>query len=326
MDFKILSWDVGIKNLAYCMLQKNEDNFKILKWGVINLVEHRQKCQFNLRTGVQCSEIAKFCICHKDKIPLFNNFEEGIVYTCTKHKDKLIPEVEDVSIKTTNKKNKKLPHKCIHCDNESDYDLCNTDYHWCKQHYEKKGKSFIKKIKIKKVTIVSCNKQPLQELSEKLFFKLDKEFSDFTKVNEVIIENQPSLRNPTMKTLASILYSYFIMRGIIDKDKIKSLIEEVKFVSPSNKLKVNEVNTNKILKEEKEKSKVYKLTKKLGVKYCKALIDKEDIINLEKYKKKDDMCDAFLQGFHYLFSPISVKYFEKLKIIGFDEEDKKPKK
>ena len=32
---RVLSWDVGIKNLAYCLI----DNSKIIDWGIINLLE-----------------------------------------------------------------------------------------------------------------------------------------------------------------------------------------------------------------------------------------------------------------------------------------------
>jgi hypothetical protein len=43
------------------------------------------------------------------------------------------------------------------------------------------------------------------------------------------------------------IYSYFIIRGVIEKDKTKSTINKVDFVSASNKLKINEKTTNKIL-------------------------------------------------------------------------------
>ena len=38
---KILSIDVGIKNLAFCLFEKNvtNNNFKISKWDVINISE-----------------------------------------------------------------------------------------------------------------------------------------------------------------------------------------------------------------------------------------------------------------------------------------------
>ena len=37
---KIISWDVGIINLAYCILEnENEnENYKILDWGTLNLL------------------------------------------------------------------------------------------------------------------------------------------------------------------------------------------------------------------------------------------------------------------------------------------------
>jgi len=323
MTERILSWDVGIKNLAFCMLQKTNDKFTILKWGVINLVEDRQKCQFEMKGGNQCSEVAKFCVYHTDKVPLFKDLDGGIGYCCTKHKEKMVPTISEFD-----KKKKQVPFKCCQCDQEAQHNLDDTNYHWCDEHFKKKGASFIKKIKTKKVTVVSCNKQPIQELAEKLYKKLDTEFPDFVKVDQVLIENQPSLRNPTMKTLATILYSYFVIRGITDAVRTKSTIKEVRFVSPSNKLKVNKSTTEKVLNNEKEKecAKVYKMTKKLGEKYCKALICPADADKLSKIKKKDDMCDAFLQGFQWLFSPIPKEYFDKLATVGFDEEKKPAKK
>lgn len=332
---KILSWDVGIKNLAYCLLEKKDDDFEIIKWGVINLVDDRQKCQYVIKNkNTTCNDVAKTCIYHTDKISLFG--EKDVMFSCSKHKDKLFPNIIELSDeKTNNKKNKKnkknkdieeniICNKCNICDEKSKYSLTGTTYGWCDKHYEKKGESFVKKIKAKRVTVVSCNKQPLQELSEKLFGKLDKEFNDFMHVDKVLIENQPSLRNPSMKTISSMLYSYFVMRGIIDSNITKSNITEIRFVSPSNKLKIDINNTNEILNKEKEKSKVYKMTKKLGVKYCKALINEKDSNTLDAVKKKDDMCDAFLQGIQYLFNPLPEKFFKKLQVIGF-EDDKKTK-
>ena len=50
---KILSIDVGIKNLAFCLLESNANNtndkndtfeeYKIIKWDVINLTEYEKK-------------------------------------------------------------------------------------------------------------------------------------------------------------------------------------------------------------------------------------------------------------------------------------------
>jgi hypothetical protein len=56
--------------------------------------------------------------------------------------------------------------------------------------------------------------------------------------NYVVIENQPSFKNPRMKSIAISLYDYYLIRGIIDKEITKSNIQQVKFMSPSNKLKI----------------------------------------------------------------------------------------
>ena len=42
----ILSFDVGIKNLAYCKLNKDQ---KVMDWNIINLNDEIPKCNVNLR-------------------------------------------------------------------------------------------------------------------------------------------------------------------------------------------------------------------------------------------------------------------------------------
>ena len=32
-----LGWDIGIKNLAFCLMDHEKGKFKIIDWGVINL-------------------------------------------------------------------------------------------------------------------------------------------------------------------------------------------------------------------------------------------------------------------------------------------------
>jgi hypothetical protein len=325
----ILSWDVGIKNLAYCVIQKDEEKstFSILKWGIIDLNEGQQKCQFMLRTGNNCQEVAKCCIYHKDKIPLFENNTNYCdnAFSCTKHKEKIMPTIAEIMdpLPKSKKQQPVYPDSCILCTNKPSMILTGTSFCWCDEHYEKKGKSFVKKVASKRVSVVTCKKQPIQDIAEKLAAKLDTIFEDLGDISEVLIENQPTFKNPKMKTLSSFLYFYFILRGMVDK-KNESKITEVRFVSPSNKLKVNSKNTNNLMTSEKtkEKANVYKLTKSLGVKYCRALIDKHDEDILNEYKKKDDICDAFLQGFQYLFTPVPQKYFDKLEKIGVESASK----
>jgi hypothetical protein len=56
----IISIDVGIKNLAYCLFSFSEDkSFKVEKWGVIDLS--------------QKTEIQRKCTCFNEKKPTKKN-------------------------------------------------------------------------------------------------------------------------------------------------------------------------------------------------------------------------------------------------------------
>ena len=58
---KILSFDVGIKNLAYCLINKtNDENFKIEDWGKINLDDEKLICNCNLRNNKKCLKNANY--------------------------------------------------------------------------------------------------------------------------------------------------------------------------------------------------------------------------------------------------------------------------
>ena len=44
---RILSWDVGVINLAYCYMTKTKDGYKIYDWQKINLMEDEQRTCIN---------------------------------------------------------------------------------------------------------------------------------------------------------------------------------------------------------------------------------------------------------------------------------------
>ena len=55
----IISFDVGIKNLAFCVLNLNDDIFTIKQWDIVNLCEEKQLCLENVNNK-QCHKEAKF--------------------------------------------------------------------------------------------------------------------------------------------------------------------------------------------------------------------------------------------------------------------------
>jgi len=216
---KYLSFDVGIKNLAYCSL--NEDK-KILDWGIINL-NRDPKCQCGIKK--ECSNTATYEVKDSD-----NN---EVKYCCSAHVKKY-------------KKKKKL---------NSNYDM----------------------FKISQILV--------EELNSK---------TDFLNHEIICIENQPALKNPTMKSIQMILYSYFIIEGVC-KDPICS---NVQMINARNKLKVYKGPEVECKFTDK-----YKRNKYLSVEYTKNMILEEDqkFIDLfSESKKKDDLADAFLQGIYFI--------------------------
>lgn len=299
METKILSFDVGIKNLAYCLMTKSNDNVIVKDWNIINLVEDRDLCCYELRTKNKCGKIARFT-------------SNGLTL-CKAHSTKFIPTIDKLDESNT--------FICNHlkCKNPASIVISNNkEWSFCDKH-EKDTKKILTQFKPKKLHGQNCSQQPIQELAVKLFTKLDS-FKTFLDVEDVLIENQPSLKNPNMKTIATLLYSYFVFRGVIDKNVTKSKITNIKFISPSNKLKVMKGVTDEKLGTAKDKREEYEITKGLGLIYCQTLINENEKKYLEVHTKKDDLCDSYLQGFRYLYiSGIPKFYEDKLKSISDDK-------
>ena len=96
---RILSFDVGMKNLAYCLFQVGEncDDYKVLKWDVINLCTPVvRKCNNGDLVGAQsCINDAKYCKATKvvdvDVVVDVDEDENEIInieYYCKKHAKK----------------------------------------------------------------------------------------------------------------------------------------------------------------------------------------------------------------------------------------------
>ena len=98
-------------------------------------------------------------------------------------------------------------------------------------------------------------------------------------VDTVLIENQPSLQNPKVKSVAVALFVFF---------KQKKEIKEVKFVSPSKKLSKDENKLN------------YQQRKKKGIEKAHNLLSDENKKRLLGFKKKSDICDCILNAYYFL--------------------------
>ena len=297
----VLSWDVGIINLAYCLFEVEGEKWEIKDWGIINLTN---------RDSLKCVTCGNNASCFTD----INGKSQEEQYYCKKHIPKdLVPPKFELNFKELEKKN------CIKCQWGGEQSVINTNakecikvckyvhndsIYLCTAHtkcYDKKIKDSYKVKPLKRKAVGAID---IDVLKIELIKKLE-ERKDFLSADSIIIENQPSMKNPKMKAIASTLYDYFLIRGIFDKKHNNSKIKKVKFMSPSNKLKVaNENDTKKLVKIKGNEAKTYKLTKSLSVKYCRELIETNesnkwlDLFN--NHKKKDDLADCFLQGLYFI--------------------------
>jgi hypothetical protein len=153
-------------------------------------------------------------------------------------------------------------------------------------------------------------KEPLYDLGEKLYEILDAT-PEILGVDSVVIENQPTMKNPTMKSISMILFCYFLSKKF----------RNVKFISPSGKLKINEKLTKDILGKCDNKTEKYKVTKWLAIEYTNILLDQfgsgNNIwkIDLNKSKKKDDLCDAFLHAYYHLIGTQGINDNQVIQTI-----------
>lgn len=248
---KIIGWDIGIKNLSYCIINVDDiiktkldakakkdkklnpskyKKCKIIDWGIIDL---------SLEEKDESSSINAFIKNVSTNTKSVSNLTSG---------DNATP-----SPPTKPKKPKKATSIKL-------YDLC-------------------KKIE----TVCSQN-------------------ANFKDIDYVVIENQPVLKNPTMKSIQIMVYSYFVFEN--------RTRNEVSFVNASNKLKVckEDVPADILLNINKLKSK-YSRNKKLSIIHTRIMInildeDEKWKQKFEASKKKDDLADSYLMTLYYIYNRI----------------------
>ena len=314
----ILSFDVGIKHLSYCLLTKNSDNnWNIIEWNNINLVENLDKfCHCGLKasyTNIINNIEYNYCKHHsknitQEKAPFENMFKPcANTSDICKHKKKCekICKYQLINTLLERSENTLLEQSENTLLERSENTLLeqsdNTLLGYCKIHANQYYNNIIKLQDLKSLKKNKTSTLNHDYIKYNLILELEKR-RNLLLADYVVIENQPAFKNPQMKSIASTIYDYYMIRGIIDKDITKSNIKSVNFISPSNKLKLINDNDSKSLIIVKDNvSKTYKLTKQLGIKYCLELIQHlPSWINYFKdHKKKDDLADSFLQGVYF---------------------------
>lgn len=294
---KIISFDVGMKNLAFCLFDINNNNeYSILKWDVINICDESNKyfCNIPLNNIKLKNKKIINTISNtnsNDNLDLCNSqakYKKNENFYCKKHAllstFKVPPPNSD--FKKLNKKKVADLQEFITTNNIF---IDNTKKYSKFQLIECIQKEFNEKY-VQPITTIRADEISLVLLGKNMMIELNKIFDslfgkDKIELDVVIIENQISTIASRMKTLQGMISQYFIMKGI----------PSIEFISSINKLKIIN-NSNKTSYAER---------KSKGIEICKKIID--DNIQFQKYKnyidkhkKKDDLADCFLQGIYFL--------------------------
>ena len=243
-----LGWDIGIKHLAYCLMEYKDKKINIIDWGIIDLLEDHDPTKY-------CSKLTAkqtVCGCKATHKVLSDN-----TFICSRHS-----------------KNKK---------------------HFCGKHNKD-----VPLENLDKITQTTASKMPLYTLAKMLYRKLDKH-PNLLQAKYICLENQPSTKNPTMKSLQMILYSYFVMKVNMGELVIRDLI----MMSAKNKLKLYKNEYGELPSEIVNHKDRYQKNKKSAVYITSKYLENEHEEKWQNFyennkSKKDDLADAYLMCKFYI--------------------------
>ena len=288
---KFLSWDIGIKNLSYCWLDYNfdTDKFKVLQWEIINL---------------QTPETPKpsyTCVCLKknkqvcQKKATWFQKDTWKTFCQTHHKQQPLETLMEIKKNTCSHI---LAQKKVRCHKKIKYQTDNPWVGYCEVH----SKKYLN-LNLQLVEKSKKAKYDLEETSTNLIRELDKR-SELLQSDHILIENQPAFKNPKMKSIQMILYTYYLLKSKIEPQN-KDI--NIAFLMANNKLKVKletDDIKNQIIQNIHIKIKdKYRRHKELSKSYCQWFLEKHEVKDwlsiYEKEKKQDDLADTFLMCIYY---------------------------
>lgn len=278
---KILSIDVGIKNLAFCLFDKSPETneFKILKWDIVSIAEQESLLCNAIDKNGKCNKPATFqkndtCYCGKHSKKYFKvPTPEQKCSFINKQKIVKLYEITDKYNIQYDSKSKKL-------------ELANLINEYIELHYAKP------------VATIKAADVSLFNIGSNLNSKFNALFENENKIDYVIIENQISPIATRMKTIQGMIVQYFVMSAVT--------VSHIEFISASNKLKDLIKPTIPDIENKCIHTKTtYSDRKKLGISKCLGIITTDSRFNehidyFNQHKKKDDLSDSFLQGIWFI--------------------------
>jgi hypothetical protein len=334
---KVLSWDIGFHHISYALFSYDHNHLhqpileteipsfsshlSLLDWNVWSIND--KLCPFtDSISNKKCCNVSKWFL-SQDLLYDPSNPNQSSFF-CKKHSPKesntpLYSLPEDIYIPCNSAFRGSICHeKAILSNQEYHPEECTPIFihQACEQHAKKwTNMDWMKENK-------KDNPQDWITWGKQMFSYLEQHTSLWIDIDHVLIENQPSLKNPTMKTYQAMLSSFFLMKSMQSNHPI-----QIHLLSASNKNKIpsppSSIDILHIQQKKKEKTS-YKENKQQSIQCC---IEWLTYLNMDSWKtyiqqlsKQDDVADSFLQGLYYLltvgyssFSTTSTKTTKKTK-------------
>lgn len=300
----LISFDVGIHNMAYCIFEWNETEktqLKIVDWKVISLLDTQEniqsKCNYPIQSKKKYSLNTPSTLCGNKAI-----YKKNSHFYCNKHAsmcEYIIPKKEYTAAYFKKMKKEDLvTYKINHFipipeTVTTKPDIVNAIINY----YNTK---LLEPAEVKRENAGDAN---LIRIGVNMKTRLNT-IENIENITHVIIENQISPIATRMKTIQGMLAQYFIMKCPSST--------QIEFISSLNKLKGFDNTTSNIGNSLSKNN--YKAHKKDSVRICMEILDKCETGNVRIFSKnaglqlkemlqkpkKDDYADAFLQGIWYL--------------------------
>ena len=327
----IISFDIGIRNLAYCVFSDKSSN-PIIAWDVLDIStkiktnqEEPEQEKESLHSTCYCS-----CVLAKKKQKETCNkkakYRNGTgtgskEYFCEKHareaQEKKKYYLPNPEFQIPFLKKQKVDFLV---EFERKYVITVPVIEEKKEKKEERLERIVKWVQEKVLINLVKKTEKKKKKPEIGLVEIGRNMADhlmaipetIQEIDTVLIENQISPIANKMKTIQGMLAQIYILHGV----------ENIEFVSSSNKLrgfsspslegtkKEDAEGSTKDTEGTKEgtnkvKNPNYKQHKKDGIAFCKQLLEQRGETEWKTFfetypKKQDDLADAFLQGIWFL--------------------------
>jgi hypothetical protein len=263
---KVLTFDIGIRNLAWCLLEKTDTTWRITGWENYDLLAGTTSQEAKQKDTALCTTCGKKA----------SYGRVGSTPRCAKHCEEGFPPFRDLSGTLL----KKIPGL--------------TDLKKISGNLKLKTRATILSSLSEKFSMPLVSTKATRSktddtanLHDSIQKFVKEKLSIFEQATHIVLENQPAFKNPTMKTVQILLFAtlrdYRLLHG-----------------SQSGSFPwVGFVNAGKKVKGKEKGDAGYSSRKKGAEERVKEFFDKNTIVEKEKWinllatnQKKSDLCDA----------------------------------